>query len=176
MVTEGALPSLLRLIDSTLWSVDPFGHTGDEHMALLLGHPVVVLRAVLRLDIDPALSASDAATRAVPVRLGALAAWQDGLLGFYVGDDTSLVHPASPATPPLARPVGPGQGYLGEITSVPAFHQSFSTDLQPGQTPRSPVTHPYVAPDATIRVWPSRPVALTLLVAPHASEYFALWG
>src|SRR5262249_47178546 len=41
--SEGALRALLRLIDSTLWSTDPFGHAGDEHAALLTGHPIVVL-------------------------------------------------------------------------------------------------------------------------------------
>ena len=52
---EGGLAALLRLIDSTLWSTDPFGHVGDEHMSLLVGHPIVVLRAMLRLDVDDPL-------------------------------------------------------------------------------------------------------------------------
>ena len=167
-VTEGALAGLLRLVDSTLWSTDPFGHAGDEHTALLVGHPIVVLRATLRLDVDDPLDPDDVVTTPVPVRLGALAQWQDGLLAFYAGDDATRVHPAGPGAAALARPVGPGQGYLGPATQVGAFHQAFAADLQPGGTPASPVTHPYVADDATILVWPGQEVALTVLVVPHA--------
>jgi hypothetical protein len=167
-VTEGALAGLLRLIDSTLWSTDPFGHAGDEHTALLVGHPIVVLRATLRLDVDDPLDPDDIYTTPVPVRLGALAQWQDGLLTFYADDDMTRVNPAGPAAAALARPVGPGQGYLGPARQVGAFHQSFAADLQPGSEPATPVTHPYVAEDATIMVWPGRPVALTVLVVPHA--------
>ncbi len=94
---EGALSALLRLVDSTLWTVDPFAHAGEEHMSLLVGHPIVVLRAALRLDLDDPLQPQDSLTTPVAVRLGALAAWQDGLLGFIVDDDPGTVHAASPA-------------------------------------------------------------------------------
>jgi hypothetical protein len=165
---EGALAALLRLIDSTLWSTDPFGHAGDEHMSLLVGHPIVVLRAMLRLDVNDPLGPQDILSTPVPVRLGALAQWQDGLLGFYVGDDLTQVHPTGTGAAALARPVGPGQGYLGPAGQLAAFHQSFAADLQPGQNPATPVTHPYVAADATIGIWPGQAVPLTLLVVPHA--------
>src|SRR5258708_29618055 len=42
---EHAVSAMLRVIDSTRWTVDPFGHTGEEHLALLVGHPVAGLRA-----------------------------------------------------------------------------------------------------------------------------------
>ncbi len=165
---EGALAALLRLVDSTLWSTDPFGHAGDEHMSLLVGHPIVVLRAMLRLDVNDPLGPQDILSTPVPVRLGALAQWQDGLLGFYVGDDLAQVHPSGTGAAALARPVGPGQGYLSPAAQLAAYHQSFAADLQPGQQPATPVTHPYVAAGATIPVWPGQPVPLTLLVVPHA--------
>lgn len=165
---ESALAALLRLIDSTLWSTDPFGHAGDEHMSLLTGHPIVVLRAMLRLDVNDPLGPRDILSTPVPVRLGALAQWQDGLLGFYVGDDLTQVHPSGTGAAALARPVGPGQGYLGPAGQLAAYHQSFAADLRPGQRPATPVTHPYVAADATIPVWPGQAVPLTLLVVPHA--------
>jgi hypothetical protein len=165
---EGALAALLRLIDSTLWSTDPFGHAGVDHMSLLVGHPIVVLRAMLRLDVNDPLGPQDILSTPVPVRLGALAQWQDGLLGFYVGDDLTQVHPTGTGAAALARPVGPGQGYLGPAGQLAAFHQSFAADLQPGQNPATPVTHPYVAADATIGIWPGQAVPLTLLVVPHA--------
>jgi hypothetical protein len=165
---EGALAALLRLIDSTLWTVDPFAHAGEEHMALLVGHPVVVLRAALRLDLDDPLRPGDSLTTPVAVRLGALAAWQDGLLGFILDDDPGTVHAASPAALDLAREVGPNEGYLGPVGAVEAYHEGFAADLQSGETPRSPITHPFVSPDPVVRVWPGHPVGLTLLVVPHA--------
>ena len=53
---DDALQAILRVIDSTLWSVDPFGHSGDEHLALLVGHPVVIVRAQLTLELARAHS------------------------------------------------------------------------------------------------------------------------
>jgi hypothetical protein len=166
--SEGALSALLRMIDSTLWTTDPFGHTGDEHGALLTGHPIVVLRAVLRLDVDDPLDPDDVYTTPVPVRLGALAHWQDGLLGFYVGDAVDHVRSTGAAASAMARPVGPGQGYLGPAAQIGAFHQSFAADVAPGQSPATPVTHPYVVDDPVVRVWPGVEVPVTLLVVPHA--------
>ena len=166
--SEGALAALLRLVDSTLWSTDPFGHAGDEHAALLTGHPIVVLRAVLRLDVDDPLGPAELHTTPVPVRLGALAHWQDGLLAFFAGDDMTRVHSTGPAAGALARPVGPGQGYLGPAAQVAAFHEGFAADLAPGQVPASPVTHPYVADDPTVLLWPGHALPVTLLVVPHA--------
>jgi len=165
---EGALAALLRLIDSTLWNTDPFGHAGDEHAALLTGHPIVVLRAMLRLDVDDPLGPADLPTTPVPVRIGALAQWQDGVLAFFAGDDHAHVRPAGPAAATLARPVGPGLGYLGPATQVAAYHAQFAADLAPGQTPRTPVTHPYLLDDPVVPVWPGQAVPLTLLVVPHA--------
>ena len=166
---EGALAALLRTIDSTLWTVDPFAAAGEEHLSLLVGHPVVVMRAALRLDLDDPLQPRDSLTTPIPVRLGALAAWQDGLLGFIVDGDPDTVHATSPAALTLAREVGPGRGYLGPVGSVSAFHDAFADDVAAGQAPRSPVTHPFVSPDPVIWVWPGHPVELTLLVVPQAS-------
>ena len=39
------------MIDTTLWTVDPFGQTGSEHLSLLIGRPIAVVRAELRLDV-----------------------------------------------------------------------------------------------------------------------------
>jgi hypothetical protein len=168
---EGALGALLRLIDSTLWATDPFGHTGDEHAALLTGHPIVVLRAVLRLEVDDPLDPDELQTTPVPVRLGALAQWQDGLLGFFVGDDPTHVRSTGPAAAGLARPVGPGQGYLGPAAQVGDFHRSFAADLAPRAEPATPVTHPYVVDDPVVWVWPGVDVPVTLLVVPHATVH-----
>ena len=75
---DTALSSLLRIIDTTLWTVDPFAHSGDEHMSLLIGHPIAVMRA--RRKLDAALEALEearaqlAAQPARSVMLGPIAA------------------------------------------------------------------------------------------------------
>jgi hypothetical protein len=165
--TDDALSGLLRVIDSTLWSVDPFGHTGDEHLAMLVGHPVVVMRAVLRLEVqDPADPAENAYTP-VPVRLGALTHWQDGLLGYFVNDDYQTLYCADAAAA-MAREVGPNRGFLQAIGDVPGFYAEFASDLPEGATAGStPVTHPFVDASGVLWVRPNQEVRLTMLVEPH---------
>lgn len=164
---DDALSGLLRAIDSTLWTIDPFGHTGDEHLSMLVGHPIVVMRALLRLEVDDPVAPSANATTPVTVRLGNLAHWQDGLLGYFVEDDYTSFHAAAAAAS-MAREVGPGRGFLQQIQQVPGFAQHFGDDLPEGATTGdTPVTHPYIAPSDVITVRPDQDVRLTMLVEPH---------
>jgi hypothetical protein len=167
---EPALRALLRTIDSTRWAVDPYGHAGDEHLSLLLGHPVCVMRALLRLDVADPVATPDTVVTAVPVRLGALAQWQDGLLGYFVDDDYTLLHVSDAAVAGMARPVGPQQGFLQQINAVPQYYDSFARDLatlSPGQTAGvTPVSHPYIDTSGVIWVRPNQAVPLTLLIEP----------
>jgi hypothetical protein len=126
---EDALSALLRIIDSTLWSTDPYAHSGDEHLALLVGHPVVVMRAVVRVEVSETVTLSDVNKTRVPVRLGALTHWQDGLFGYFVNDDYETLYCADAVVAGFAREVGPGQGFLRPINLVPNFYQNFSDDL-----------------------------------------------
>jgi hypothetical protein len=126
---EDALSALLRIIDSTLWSTDPYAHSGDEHLALLIGHPVVVMRAVVRVEISEPVAPITVNQARVPVRLGALTHWQDGLFGYFINDDYQTLYCADGAVAGFARDVGPGQGFLRPINLVPDFYQSFSNDL-----------------------------------------------
>jgi hypothetical protein len=164
---EGALAALLRIVDSTMWTVDPYGHAGDEHLSLLVGHPVVVMRAILRLEvIDPA-EPPELAWTPVPVRLGALTQWQDGLLGFYVGDDYGTVH-CAPAAAAMAREVGAGRGFLQQAQAVGDFYVDFAADLAGGATGgNTPVNHPYVAATDEFLIRPNQDMRLTMLVEPH---------
>lgn len=166
---EDALSALLRIIDSTLWAVDPFGHTGDEHMSLLVGHPVVVLRARLFLEVNEPVTPDLVKQMSLPVRLGALTHWQDGLLGYFVNDDYRTLYCADAAAAALARDVGPNRGFLQQINLVPNFYQTFSDDIAPdGVTEgNTPVDHPYVDPRGIRMIQPNQEVKLTLLVAPH---------
>jgi hypothetical protein len=169
---EPALAALLRTIDSTLWSVDPFGHQGDEHLSLLVGHPVCVVRCLLRLDVADPVVTPDGRLAKVPVRLGALTHWQDGLLGYFVDDDYTTLYVADAAAAGMARRVGPGAGFLGPINQVPDQYATFADDVvgnvgsataTPGATP---VTHPYVDTSGLLWIRPNQTIALTLLVEP----------
>jgi hypothetical protein len=164
---DDAHTGLLRTIDSTMWTVDPFGHTGDEHLAMLVGHPIVVMRAVLRLEVDDPVSPPQNATTPVQVRIGNLAHWQDGTLGYFVDDDYTTFHAAAAAAG-MAREVGPGRGFLQQIQQVREFSDHFGDDLPPGATAGdSPVTHPYIAGSDVLVIRPNQDVRLTLLVEPH---------
>ena len=75
---ESPLSALLRVVDTTLWTVDPFGHAGHEHLSLLVGRPIALVRAELRLEVRsdaedyPQLDETARAERAggVPLPLG----------------------------------------------------------------------------------------------------------
>ena len=160
---DDALQAILRVIDSTLWSVDPFGHSGDEHMALLVGHPVVIVRARLTLELKEPIQPELANLMVIPVRLGALAHWQDGLFGYFVNDDYTRLYCSDAAAAGLARQIGPGMGFLGPINSVPAQLTDFAAD-----TGKSPVTHPYIDTSGVFQMRPNQTVDLTLLLEPHS--------
>jgi hypothetical protein len=167
-LAEDALSALLRIIDSTLWAVDPFGSATDEHLSLLVGHPVAILRATLRLEVKEPIDAGFINTQAVSVRLGAIPQWQDGLLGYFVNDDYTTLYCADEAIAGFAREVGPGRGFLQQANLVPDFYQTFSDDIGDTVTEgNSPVTHPYVNTSGVVTIQPNQEVSLTLLVEPH---------
>jgi hypothetical protein len=174
---EPALAALLRTIDSTLWTVDPFGHQGDEHLALLLGHPICVMRGLLRLDVADPVVTADGTLAKVPIRLGNLTQWQDGLLGYFVNDDYTRLYVADAAAAGMARPIGPQLGFLQQINLVPTYYGTFADDiagnvdgtaLTPGATP---VTHPYVDTGGVLWIRPNQTINLTLLVEPLTMVY-----
>jgi hypothetical protein len=167
---ESALSAFLRCIDTTLWTVDTFSQLGNEHIAGLVGRPVAVVRATLRLDIsddltsvdlsDPAKLAvrqaayKDLADRAFPVRLGELTRSDDGLLGFFVDDDYAHFHIVDRVIRDEAFDVRRGQGQLNQMgmtVQVPGI---------------KPITHPYIVADDEVLVHPGQLVRLTLLLIP----------
>jgi hypothetical protein len=178
--TEPALAALLRTIDSTLWGVDPFGHQGDEHLALLVGHPVCVMRALLRLDVKDPVPSADATLTKVPVRLGDFTQWQDGLLGYFVDDDYTRLYVADASAAGMARPIGPQQGFLNQINLVPPYYATFADDIASNATSDTatsgdnPVTHPYIDTTGLLWIPPNQTVNLTVLVEPLTSVYATL--
>jgi hypothetical protein len=75
-----ALGSLLRVLDTTRFAVDLTGRSGDEHLSLLFGHPMAVVRAFLLIKVDDARRPPENQTTSVPVKLGTLGHLDDGLL------------------------------------------------------------------------------------------------
>ncbi|HEY1986685.1 MAG TPA: hypothetical protein VGG85_14815 [Terracidiphilus sp.] len=165
---EDALSAILRIIDSTLWAVDPFASASDEHLSLLVGHPVAIMRARVLLEVQEPIVASVINTKPVSLRLGAVPQWQDGLLGYFVNDDYTKLYCADASIAGFARQVGPGQGFLQQANLVPDYYQTFSDDLGDTVTEgNSPVTHPYVDNSGLMSIQPNQEVMLTMLVEPH---------
>jgi hypothetical protein len=172
--SESALAALLRVIDTTLWTVDPFGTTGLEHLSVLTGRPLALVRARLELevrsDVDALpLDAAAAARRqarfdalaatAFPVQVGALTRADDGLLGFFLDDDYRVFHPVHPAVLQDALPGGPHQGFLGSQAEAAAFADEL------GETP-APIKHPYVQGSSELSLRLGQPRMLTMIVVP----------
>ncbi|MDM0043059.1 hypothetical protein QTH91_01060 [Variovorax dokdonensis] len=160
--TDTALRALMRVIDTTRWTVDPFGHQGEEHLALLVGQPVVVVRAVLRLEVDEPVDPTKVEGMAFQMRLGALTQWQDGLLGYFVDDDYRTLHCSQASVAELARAFGQNRGFLQAVEAVPQYADGFGDDAA-----IDPITHPYVDRSGVITVRPNRDIRLTLLLEPH---------
>lgn len=172
---ESALSALLRVIDTTLWTYDPYASLGGEHVAGLVGRPLAVVRARLWLEVDDDLdeldlsgegvqAAREAAYRdlaehGVPVRIGELTRSDDGLLAFFVDDDYSRLRVVDKVVASLARQAGRLRGYLttfGRTTGLPAQDE---------------VTHDYVAADDELRLHLGQVVTLTLLMHPAGAVH-----
>lgn len=122
-----ALETLLTVLDITRWSVDLTASAGDEHLSLLLGQPVAIVRARIALEVMDPRNPAENRSAAVPVRLGQLAHLQDGLLGYYVADDFRTLHLLDPAVAELAA-------QARGAALAPMLDASGVFDLYPGVT------------------------------------------
>jgi hypothetical protein len=178
---ESALSALLRVVDTTAWTTDPFGSLGTEHQSVLVGRPIAVLRMQLQIQVESDLGTGaeaelnlDAAalairqaaydllsSRQVTVRLGELTRTDDGVLGYFVDDDYSRFTPVSPEVLAQARASGRLTGQLGVLGP--------GTASPPGIVP---ITHPYVDDsEAPLQARPGQTVRLTVLMAPGGSAH-----
>jgi hypothetical protein len=169
---ESALSALLRAIDTTLWTVDTFSALGAEHVAGLVGRPVAVVRAQLRLELmpptdvdlsDPARAAewadaeSEAKRHAFEVRIGELTRSDDGVLGFFVDDDYSRFRLVDKVIAATSADAGRSRGKL-ELLGA-----------NTGKPKESGLTHPYIAgrdEDDTLALHIGQTVTLTILMHP----------
>ena len=167
--TSSSLSSMLRAIDTTLWTIDTYSAIGSPTVAGLVGRPVAVVRATVRLDIPDDISdvtithiGGADARRAVfaamsevrfPFRLGALERADDSLLGFFIGDDFAHLHLVDKVVESLAPQSGRLKGALGQLGAV--------IDIT-----AVPIDHPYIVAEDELWVRPGQDVALTLLMLP----------
>ena len=169
---ESALSALLRAIDTTLWTVDTFSALGAEHVAGLVGRPVALVRAQLRLELmppsdvdlsDPARAAEWAAAEdeakrhAFEVRIGELTRSDDGVLGFFVDDDYARFRLVDKAIAATSADVGRSRGKL-ELLGA-----------NTGKPKQSGLSHPYIAgrdEDDTLSLHIGQTVTLTILMHP----------
>ncbi|MEZ5833849.1 MAG: hypothetical protein R3D05_21985 [Dongiaceae bacterium] len=172
---ESALSALLRAIDTTLWTVDTFSNLGTAHIVGLVGRPIAVVRATLKLDIDDDLDEldlsddeirtareaayRDLADRTFPVRIGELTRDDDGLLGFFVDDDYSRFHVVDKAVRDGALDSGRNRGQLSQKGSIPQV-----PDVRP-------ILHPYLVAQDEVLVHPGQVVRLTLLLYPSGKVH-----
>jgi hypothetical protein len=168
---ETALSALLRAIDTTLWTLDPLGSMGTQSVAGLVGRPIAVVRAILRLDVVDDLDAlafadaaaraararsyAELAARAITVRLGTLTRTDDSLLAYAVDDDYSRLRLVAPEVRSEARA---GGGRSGQLSAY--GHGSEATP------PIEPILHPYVDGPTDVDARSGHTIRLTLLMNP----------
>ena len=164
---SSSLSTMLRAIDTTLWAVDTYGALGTPSVAGLIGRPIAVVRATLRLEVPDDLptvtvtepggaAARQAAFEALgeqrfPVRLGDLARSDDSLLGFFLDDDYTAMHVVDRAVIGAALESGRHRGFLGLLGERPGPDE---------------LDHPYLVGEDTLWVRPGQVVRLTLLMLP----------
>jgi hypothetical protein len=122
---EADFLALLGAIDSTLWTTDPLGNRADQNLSVLVGRPLALVRVQAQFALAgsplascdwPALLASAPddgvpafTTSAFSIRFGDLASRQDGVIGYFEGDDYAHFNSVAPPSPL------PAQQYVREI-------------------------------------------------------------
>jgi hypothetical protein len=177
---EGPLSAFLRAVDTTMWSIDAELSFSGAALAGLLGRPVAVASATLRLDIPQDLAATglyDAAeaaalrdhlvaagvfdaikSRAFELRLGDASRIQDGLYGYFINEDYSRFHLIDKSIAGTAPRGGRGNG----------FRSLLGTRGAGFVPPPDPLDCPYIEASKPLRINAGQQVRLTLLMHPMA--------
>ncbi|PLY42113.1 hypothetical protein CSZ94_12090 [Janthinobacterium sp. ROICE36] len=113
---SSAMQSLLDVIDASLWKVDPLGQPMQGNLAILLGRPLAMVRALVTLGVDgtPACDQSYLNTGKnvtngftsvpLPLRIGDIGLSNNGVMGYFLDDDFSHFYPYHGYDPTLAVP------------------------------------------------------------------------
>ena len=121
------LAAFSRAIDETMWTTAPMGAAFDQSLAVLVGRPLALVRAALRLELDgtPYLDPSWQFTFApagpavtgyeFAIELGNEARLADGLIGYFVEDNYdrfNVVTQAGAHETDYLHPIGVDHNYL----------------------------------------------------------------
>ena len=181
---ENPLSAFLRAVDTTSWSVEGNLNLSGASVAGLVGRPVAIVTARLRLDVPEDLADTGAygeeaaeitahllAERvrdrlksiAFPIRLGEISKAHDGLYGFYLNGDYTRLHLVETSVGQNAPRGRFGQGYRALLGTVRNGLDSGSFLPEP-----SPLESPYISEARDLAVHVGQVVRLTLLMHPYA--------
>jgi hypothetical protein len=139
--------NFLQAVDETLWTVDPLGSRADQNLSVLIGRPLALLRAQLQFELDgqpvynqswpDTLLQQTAAVETIqfPVRLGSLQLYDDGLMGYFLGDNytsfNSVHQPQGyqPASGSYLQPIGFNGNYIKLPFNYPSYATQYITML-----------------------------------------------
>jgi hypothetical protein len=118
--------NFLSCVDETQWTIDPQGGRKNQNLSVLIGRPLALVRCKLGLELDGSpyenQSWRDTLTKQgaglekqkFQIRMGSLDLFDDGLLGYFTGDDYDNFHAVhepeglAPATKPYLVPIAKG--------------------------------------------------------------------
>jgi hypothetical protein len=142
--SSATLDNFMKVIDETLWLVDPIGARSDSDMSVLIGRPLAVVRLKFGLDLEGSAYSNQSwadtfaaddngvTSTAFALRLGSQAVREDGLIGYF-SDETyqtfnSVYYPAGldQASSYVQEVGGEAANYL---SVVPAGADKFVTLL-----------------------------------------------
>ncbi len=172
---ETALSAFLRAVDTTLWSIDAFASLGTPHIAGLVGRPMAMVRATLRLQIKDDLAEldlsapgalearravyEDLADRAFTVRIGEFTRDDDGVYGYFVNDDYARFHLVDKLVRDRAVEAGRRRGHfglLGQTAKVPEVR---------------PIDHRYILAEDELAIHAGEVLRLTILMHPSGKVH-----
>lgn len=159
---QSALAAILRTVDAALWTVDPMGRVGSEHLSVLVGRPLAVVRARVRLTCEAPVVATDLARTLLPVRLGLLTRLHDGLMGYFIDDDYSRFYPVHEILAQQTRDGGRHEGFHAAAHTLQGYYDQF---------PPKPVDHPYLDTSPMLKLRIGQTARLTLLLDPRGGVH-----
>ncbi|PHV31207.1 hypothetical protein CSQ94_23300 [Janthinobacterium sp. BJB312] len=151
-----ALQELLDVIDSSLWKVDPLGQPIQGNLAILLGRPIAMVRALVTLGVsgsdandqswaDTGMNVTgDFTSVALPLRIGDIGLSNNGVMGYFLDDDYSCFYPYYGYDDRLAIP----RRVMADRTLAPRDKLArMASDLAASGAPGAPGPNSYLVGD-----------------------------
>lgn len=151
-----ALQELLDVIDSSLWKVDPLGQPIQGNLAILLGRPMAMVRALVTLGVSGSHASDqswqdtgkdvtlDFTSVPLPLRIGDIGLSNNGVMGYFLDDDFSCFYPFYGYDERLAIP----RRIMANHTLAP--HDKLArmeSELAASGLPRAPGPNSYLVAD-----------------------------